>query len=86
MTTIYVSRSSFTTVLDGIPIVVRRGATVREGHPLLAQHPELFGVYKPDFEYTPPAPEPEPEKRVPPPSPPAKKAAPALPKRRPSEE
>ena len=85
--TIFVSRSSFTTVLDGIPIVVRRGATVREGHALLAQHAELFGVYRPDFEYTPPpAPDPEPEKRVPPPSPPAKKAAPALPRRRPSEE
>ncbi|WP_432112864.1 hypothetical protein [Streptomyces sp. S1] len=76
--TIYVSRSSFATVLDGVPVVVRRGATVRQGHPLLTQHAGLFDVYKPDFEYVRPTPPPAPP--APPPAP--KKAAPTPPPKR----
>jgi len=40
---IYVAKQSFATELDGVPIIVNRGATrVRAGHPLLKGREDLF--------------------------------------------
>lgn len=54
MTEIYVAHSSFATQVDGVTVIVRRGNTVREGHPLLEKHAPLFWPIKATFEYTPP--------------------------------
>lgn len=73
---IFEATQSFSIQWEGQRLVVARGATVREGHPLLAEYPQLFGLMKPDFEHTPaPAPAPKKVEAPPPPPPPAKKVA-----------
>lgn len=54
---IYVAVQSFSIRWDGHPLVVARGTTVREGHPLYVAYKGLFRPIKPDFEYVaPPSP------------------------------
>lgn len=43
---------------EGVRRPVSPQTTVREGHPILAAHPELFGEQVPDFEWDPAPPEP----------------------------
>lgn len=72
---IYQSLSSFRAEVGGQDVTVRRGDTVREGHPLLAAHPDSFRLLKPRFEHTPSEPTPTPEapvKRPAPKAPPLK--------------
>lgn len=54
MAEIYEAVEAFATQLDGVPIVVGMGDTVREGHPLQVKHPKAFRLIRPTFEYTPP--------------------------------
>lgn len=51
---IYVATSSFNAGIDGAIVTIRRGNTVRAGHPLLAVNPDAFKVLVPTFEHTPP--------------------------------
>jgi hypothetical protein len=67
---IYVATRSFSTVLDGASRVIQKGATVREGHPLLDGRDANFKLLVPTFEHKAPA-------RPAPVVAPAKKAAPA---------
>lgn len=59
---IYVAVQSFSIRWDGHPLVVARGTTVREGHPLYVAYKALFQPIKPDFEYEAPPPAPKPVK------------------------
>jgi hypothetical protein len=36
------AKEPFTVVMDGVQVVVNRGDLVREGHPLLKKHADLF--------------------------------------------
>jgi len=61
---IYVAVSSFSVEFEGHSKMIRRGATIREGHPLLGEYPGLFKLLVPTYEHTPPPekkPEPEPK-------------------------
>jgi hypothetical protein len=49
--TIFVARASFVCDLDGESVHVPRGATVRDGHPLLEGREDLFGPLTVDFEH-----------------------------------
>lgn len=47
---VYVVLESFsTTDTDGIPVVVRAGQTVEDGHPFLKLFPDNFRPFRPDF-------------------------------------
>lgn len=61
MSDIYVAKATFHFRLDGRPAVVHVGQTVREGHPLLSQHPDMFVLQLVDFEH-----QAEPKKPAPP--------------------
>jgi hypothetical protein len=56
---VYQARESFTTILDGEPVSVRKGARVRAGHPLLKGRDDLFveEASNIDFEWDGPTPE-----------------------------
>ena len=54
MAEIYESKSSFRACVNGRDVTVRRGDTVRGGHPLHANHPDQFRLLVPRFEHTPP--------------------------------
>jgi hypothetical protein len=51
---IYECRSSFCAEVNGQRAIVRRGDTVREGHPLITRHPSHFTLLVPRFEYVAP--------------------------------
>ncbi len=71
---IYIAVESFSIEWEGAPLVVRKGATAREGHPLVKKYPGLFRPVVPTFEHTPPPAPKKPEPVKLPPAP-AKKAA-----------
>ncbi len=50
--TVYVPTDSFSTDVDGTPVVFKKYVTrVREGHPILDTHPELFEEMRVDYEW-----------------------------------
>ncbi|WP_189951462.1 hypothetical protein [Streptomyces roseolus] len=52
---IFKAVESFSVEWEGKPLVVERGCTAREGHPLLVAYPHLFTELAPVFEHVPPA-------------------------------
>jgi hypothetical protein len=71
---IYAGTTSAVIEWDGVRRPISPGTTVREGHPILVAHPELFAPLVPDFEVA------EPVKDEAPPADPAP-TPPALPRR-----
>ena len=62
--------TSFSIEWEGKPIVVKKGTTVREGHPLAAAFPSMFDELVPTFEHASPTKAtPEPPAKTPPPPP-----------------
>jgi hypothetical protein len=49
--TFYKSRTSFATIIDGRPVVVKQGELVREGDPLLERREQLFDKYEPESRF-----------------------------------
>jgi hypothetical protein len=48
---IFMARRTFVVTLDGVPVTVRAGDTVRAGHPLLKKRGELFAPFAPKFDH-----------------------------------
>lgn len=48
---IFVARQAFSAHLDGVPVVVTPGDTVREGHPLLKGREQYFAVQRVKYEH-----------------------------------
>ncbi len=51
MADILVAKVAFHTTLNGAPLYVSEGTTVREGHPLLKGRGDLFGPMEVDYEH-----------------------------------
>jgi hypothetical protein len=52
---VFVAKTSFTCLFDGEQVMISRGDTVREGHPLLADFEMFFAPQRVKFEHKPPA-------------------------------
>lgn len=46
---LYVAKQSFATEFEGTPVVIQKGNTVEEGHPLLKGREDLFKLIEADF-------------------------------------
>ncbi len=50
---IFAARTGFVATIDGKYYVIRKGATVRAGHPLMKGRKELFEEFKVDYDLKP---------------------------------
>lgn len=62
MLRIFVAKQAFSVIIDGSPIVVSPGDTVREGHPIMVGREFFFAPQRVKFEHMPPAKKPAPKK------------------------